>query len=437
MVIIRTLMMFGILGMLTGAEELTPTPLTLPEAIAISVAEHPDAAVAQARIAAAQARLRQANAALSPRVSIGSSYTITDQPAMAFMGLINHGAYSPAINANEPPIVDNLNLGATIQVPLYSPGTWSGRAAATHGAAAAHAAQEVAREALTMTTVQAFIGVHRALAHVSAAQSTLAATEANLATARTRHDAGTLSKADLLGQQAQLAGARSHIAATKGGLELAGQALASALGRSGSIILVAALPDLVVPTEVPSGDKPEQTAAREQVAASDAGLEQARAMHLPSLGAFGGYDYDRGFRQASDGQSWHVGIGVEWTLFAGGGIQGGIEEATAKRAAARAELLRIALQIEQGRAAARTRFSTITEQLAAAQAQVFAAEEAERLQAERFAAEAATATDLVGAEATLAQARATVADAQAGLAMTIADMRWQYGLPIISNSLSK
>lgn len=73
----------------------------------------------------------------------------------------------------------------------------------------------------------------------------------------------------------------------------------------------------------------------------------------------------------------------------------------------------------------------LTEQLAAATAQLAAAEEAERLQSERFAAGAATASDLSAAEAVLAQARAAVADAQAGLRMTIADLRWQYGLPIL------
>ena len=430
MLINRTLMMFACLGPLAAGES-TPAPLTLADAVAASQAEHPDAAVALARLAEAHARLRQANAALLPRVSVGSTYTITDQPAMAFMGLINHGAYSPTINANEPPTVDNLNLGASILVPLYTPGTWSGRAAARHGTAAARAGQEAARNALTMTTVQAFIGVHRAVAHVTAARSTLASAEANLATARSRNAAGTLSKADLLGLEAQRAGARSQVAATQGGLELAGQALAAALGRSGSITLVAALPELSVPADLRPGKKPELTAAREQVAASDASLEQARAQHLPRLGAFGGYDYDRGYKQEGEGQSWHVGVGVEWTIFSGGGVQGAIEEAEAKRSAARAEARRTSLQIEQGRAVARTRYATITEQLAAAQAQSSAAEEADRLQAERFAAGVASATDVTGAEATVAQARAAVADAQAGLNMTITDLRWHYGLPIL------
>jgi outer membrane protein len=430
MLIHTTLMMLACLSPL-AAVETAPTPLTLADAVAASQAEHPDAEVAMARLAEAQARLRQANAALLPRVSVGSTYTITDQPALAFMGLINHGAYSPSINANEPPTVDNLNLGASIQVPLYTPGTWSGRSAALHGVAAARAGQEAVRNALTMTTVQAFIAVHRALAHITAARSTLNSAEANLDSARFRNAAGTLSKADLLGLEAHLAGARSQVAATQGGLELAGQALASALGQSGSITLVAALPELSVPADPQSGEKPEVMVVREQLAASDAGLDQARAQHLPRLGAFGGYGYDRGFKQEGEGQSWQVGVGVEWTIFAGGGVQGAIEEAEAKRSAARAEARRTSLQIEQGRAAARTRYATLIDQLAAAQAQSSAAEEAERLQAERFAAGAATATDVAAAEATLAQARAAIADAQAGLRMAIADLRWQYGLPIL------
>jgi outer membrane protein len=426
----RSLTLILLTSAAMAGEAIAP-PLTLAAAIEASQSQHPNASVALARLAEAQARLRQANAVLLPRLSVGSSYTVTDQPAMAFMGLINHGAYSPTINANEPPTVDNLNLGATIQVPLYTPGTWSGRAAAQHGAAAARSAQEATRNALILTTVQAFISVHQAKAHVIAATAALRSSEANLATARTRNQTGNLSKADLLGLEAMQAGARSRMAAANGGLDLAGQALAAALGREGSITEVAAMPDVPAPTAESLGERPELTAAREQAAAAEAGVDQARAQHLPRLGAFGGYGYDRGFKQEGEGQSWHVGVGVEWTIFAGGGTEAGVDEAEAKQRAARAELRRASLQISQGRTAARTRFVTITEQLAAATSQHAAAEEAERLQAERFAAGAATASDLAAAEAVLAQARAAVADSQAGLRMTIADLRWQYGLPIL------
>lgn len=427
---IRSLTLIVLVGTVMAGEA-TTTPLTLADAVAASQSEHPDAAVALARLAEAQAKLRQANAALLPRLTVGSSYTITNQPAMAFMGLINHGAYTSSINANDPPTVDNLNLGANIQVPLFTPGTWSGRIAAQHGATAARAAQDAARNALTLTTVQAFIGVHQAKAHVTGTMATLRAGEANLASARTRNQNGSLSKADLLGLEAMLAGIRSEVAASNGGLELAGQALATALGREGSITDIAAMPAVPLPEPIAIGDKPELTVVREQSAAAKASVDQARAQHLPRVGAFGGVDYDRGFKQDGEGQSWNVGVGIQWTLFAGGGTEAGVDVAEATQRVARAELRRATLQIAQGRAAAHTRYTTIVAQLAATTAQQLAAEEAERLQAERFAAGAATTADLAVAEGVLAQARAAIADAEAGLRMTIAELRWQYGLPIL------
>lgn len=411
-----------------GASEV---PMTLELAITTSQRENPDVAVAAARVQEAQARMRQANAAFLPRVSLASNYTLTDQPAMAFMGLINHGAYTPMIDPNKPPTVDNLNLGATVQIPFYTPGAWSARSAAKHDAAATQHAKDATLSALTMTTVQAFISVHQAQAHVLAADALLISAEKNLNTARDRHQAGTLSKAELLGLEAQHAAARSHVAAAKGGLDLAGQALASVLGREGSITSLAAMPAISAPGEDVMGEKPELNAIRSQTAAAQAQVEQAQAQHLPRIGAFGGYGYDKGFRQDGDGRSWYVGVGVEWTIFAGGSTEAGIAQAEAGLAAARAQLRSTALAIQQGRAAARTRYTTIAEQLTAAKAQCSAAEESARLQAERFAVGSATALDLAMAEANLAQARAALADTQAGERMSITDLRWQYGLPIL------
>lgn len=421
------LLLAGLGGLAIGAD--TP-PLTLADAVTASREAHPDASVAAARLLEAQARLRQANAALLPQIAARSSYTVTDRPDMAFISLINHRAYTPAIDANNPPVVDNLNMGVDARVPIYTPGVWSGRAAARSGTAAAQAGQEAVRQGLTFATVQAFIGVHQAQAHVTAARSMLTAMEANVATARNRHQAGQLSKADLLGLEAHAAAARSRVAAAAGGLDLAGQALATAMGRSGSITAVAPMPALTAPAAV-AGEKPELAAVREQVAAAASAVTQAQAQHLPRLGAFGGYGYDRGFKQDGDGDGWHVGVGLEWNLFAGGATRAGVAEAEAKRSAAEAELRRTTLAIEQGRAAARTRHATATSQLTAVQAQLAAAEEADRLQAERFAAGAATASDLAVADATLAQARAAVADAEAAQRLAIAELRWQYGAEIV------
>lgn len=411
------------------AAEATP-PLSLAAAIAESQRDHPDAAVALARLDEAQAHLRQATAAFMPRLSVGSTYLITNQPALAFMGLINQGAYSPSINPNKPPTVDNLNLSATIQVPLYTPGSWSARAAAVHGATAARSFQEAVGAALTLTTIQAFIAVHQAQAHVTAATATVAAHESAIAIARQRNQAGTLARADLLSLEAARAGAQGDLIAARGGLALAGQALASAMGKEGSISAIEPPPDFAIPQDANPGDKPELIGSRERVAAARSGVDQARAQNLPHIGAFGGYGYDQGIKQSSDGQSWFAGVGIEWTLYAGGATAAGIDEAEAKQLAAQAEMHRTALQIAQGRAAARIRLATVTEQVASAAAQKDAADEAERLQAERFAAGKATAADLASAVAALAQARAAVADADAGRRMTIADLRFQYGLPI-------
>ena len=70
-------------------------PWTLPRAIDFAVTNSPDARMSEQRIRAAQAALRQANAAFSPQLQIQSSYTRTDNPMMVFGSVLSQHAYNP------------------------------------------------------------------------------------------------------------------------------------------------------------------------------------------------------------------------------------------------------------------------------------------------------------------------------------------------------
>ena len=89
---------------------------------AAALADNPDARLARQRIAAAQAGLDQANAAFWPRLQFQSSYTGTDNPMLAFGSILNQRAYSPSLDFNDVPGVDDLNVRGLVTVPLYAGG---------------------------------------------------------------------------------------------------------------------------------------------------------------------------------------------------------------------------------------------------------------------------------------------------------------------------
>ena len=81
-----------------------------------------DADIAQHRIATAQAVLGQANAAFWPKLQAGSSYSRTDHPVSVFGFALNQRSYSSALDFNDVPDADNLNVRGSLTVPLYAGG---------------------------------------------------------------------------------------------------------------------------------------------------------------------------------------------------------------------------------------------------------------------------------------------------------------------------
>jgi outer membrane protein TolC len=72
---------------------------TLEATLDYALTHNPDAQLAEQRLAAAQAGLEQADSAFWPRLQFQSSYTRTDNPMLAFGGILNQRAY----NYNSPP----------------------------------------------------------------------------------------------------------------------------------------------------------------------------------------------------------------------------------------------------------------------------------------------------------------------------------------------
>ena len=97
---------------------------TFEQALRFAATNSPDARIAAQRIASAEASMRQADAAWWPTVRAGASYGYTDNPMRAFGAILNQQEFSPSLNFNDVPGVDNLNVTGGLLVPLgVGPGT--------------------------------------------------------------------------------------------------------------------------------------------------------------------------------------------------------------------------------------------------------------------------------------------------------------------------
>ncbi len=402
-------------------------PWTAERAVATALRQHPDAAVARARVEAAESLVTQAAAAGRPQVTLSGRYTQTDSPMLAFGAILNQGAFRPGLDFNDPGRVDHLGLAATVGYTLYAGGRpTAGRAAAAAGARAANEDLAAARHALATEAIRALLRLRTAREAVAAVAAGVRAYEAALANARLRFDAGQLLKSDLLSLEVKLAEVGEQLTTARHRAALAERAFLVVLGQAPEPGVAVELPatdpslDALAPPAAPAAEgRPELAGLRARVAAAERMVDAARGGRRPTVNAFASVQHDRGWKFDRHGDSWLAGVAVDLNLFDGGRAAGEVRQAQAALAEAREQLrkaeLGFALEAEQ----ARLGHAAALERLAVSSRTVAQAEESAALSRARFEQGALLAADLIGVEGRLLEARLrrTLAEADERLAL--------------------
>lgn len=425
-----------LLALLLAPALAAATPWTAAQAVDTALRNHPDTAIARARIAAAEAMIEQANAAWLPQVSLSGGYTQTNSPMAAFGSILNQRAFSFALDFNHPGRIDNLNATGTVAYNLYSGGrATAGKRAAEAGARAATEDLRAAHQQLATEAIKALLSLRKAREATAALAAGVRAYEAALANARLRFDAGQVLKADLLSLEVQLAQTREQLTTARHGAALAERAFLFVLGRAPepgeTVELAAADPDLdalPAPSATDASARPELAGLRERLVAAEKAVAVARGARRPTVNAFASYQHDRGWQLDRHGNSWTAGVAVDVNVFDGGQTSGKIRQAEAELSQVK-ELLRkaelgLALEAEQARlahAAARERLDVSAQTVAQA-------EESAALQRARFEQGALLAADLIGAETRLLDARLRRTFAEADERIAVAELHRAVGL---------
>lgn len=409
---------------------------TLEKAVERALAASPDARLAEQRIAAAQAGLRQAQAAFSPQFQFQSSYLRTDNPMMVFGSILNQRSFGPALNFNDVPDMDNANFKGVLTMPLYAGGrNAAARDAARANASAAREMSAAVRNALAFEVVRAYHDVLKTRAFIRATEAGVRAFETNRLVAIKRQNAGTLLRSDVLDVEVRLAQAREDLVRARNAHALALRVLRNLMGmEEGEVEVAETAPSLTLPAGTSYLARPELAASRERQRAAEAEVRRAGSGHKPRVSAFGSLDYDYGTRTEGDGGSYSAGVLLQWDLWDGLLTRGRREEARANLESAREEerKLRLALdlELEQARLALRE----ASERLAVTEAAVEQAAESAQLTRQRFDGGLALATQLIDAETALVAARVRRAEAEADRAVAVAAIRKAAGLPQFETS---
>jgi len=344
-----------------------PRLLTFDDALREAQARNLDLAAARARLDQARTLGWKAWSYHLPQVTAGGTYTHNNAQAA-----IPFGVGTPYIrdlgSPQGPPAGANPNLngaptpygiryeggvqdvvlqkqdqvGAQVQatVALIAPSAWFGIAAANAGEKAAEQGTEAARREILFGVAQLYYGSVGGKFAVQITEKQLAIALDHEKDARVRFQAGTSPKVALLRAEIDRARAEQDLKAAQAGFDSARSGLATLLDRKDLDFDVAVPVEPIAP--VPTAEleeeavrqRPDVQAAATAVTIAERGRGSVWGRYLPSLGAFGRYQWANvgGFTGKQD--SWAVGLALNWTILDGTLREAELSETAAKVAEA-------------------------------------------------------------------------------------------------------
>jgi outer membrane protein TolC len=384
-------------------------PLTFDRAIELGRKQNLDLGAARARLDQSRTAVEASWAALVPTVTAQGRYTHNDRevafrlPGAPAETVIQQG--------------DALDGVLAVQAPLVVPGAYPQLSAAKRSVEAARANTDAATATVLLAVAQAFYAAAGADELVTAREHAVEVTQRTLTDARTRFDAGRVTRVEVMraevalvrAQQAVLEAAEVRDQAYRGLgtlIQLRGFKVAPPAERPTPAVRLEELDALA------ASQRPELAALEATLGAAELRASAQRWRWAPTLSAFGQLRGSNTTGFSGDQHAWAVGLQLDWLLYDGGlrDAERHLAEAEGREAALRHAQQKSTIS-DEVRAAHRA-LDTRRAGLAAATRAFELSKQTLELFRVQYEAGSATQLDLlqaqdglVGAEVALAQAR--------------------------------
>ena len=443
--------LFGTIGIALMAAPHAPafaeTRLTPDAAAAIAVLNNPLIRAAASEGAGAQADRRLARSGWLPRIDLTEDYARSTNPVFVFAAKLGQERFSAAdfeISAlNTPDPYTNAATRVSLNQNVWDGGrTAAAGRAAKLGVEAAGATLSRTRDEIAFGAKRAFWDVVLSDEMTAAAHDAEKAAAANSDLAGSLVDEGIAIPSDRMQADVRLGEVRAMRIRAEQSAIVARAALRRALAAPDGEEFTFDAPEVGADDVAPDGDDPGATVAealltRTDLRAFDARIGQAQqgesialSGRLPQIGVGAQYEWNGSQPFDPTGNNWTVGAFVRIPLYDGC-------EGLARRERARADRLRLEAMREamadevdleiRGAAADRT---AAAERLRMAERNAALSLEVQRIVRERYAEGLATIVELLGAEASATQARASKAQAARDLAVSRLAFDLAAGKPI-------
>src|SRR5208283_3467525 len=407
-------------ALISSATAQQSAPLTLAEAVQMTLDKNPLHKAALADTRAALASVREARAPLLPKLTFAENWTRGNYPIFVFGTRLRQQIFTAQDfaldNLNRPTPISNYATRFSGQWSLFdSMQSWMGLGRAKFMSQAAEQQLSRTDQELVFQTVQAYYGVLLAQKQLQVAQEAAKTAESIEQQSRARVESGMAVDSDLLSAQVLASSRKQEMIARRNELALAQTRLALAMGMSADAQYEPkeALEERTFPpADVNQLEKtalekrPDLKRVESERSAQAKSVSMARAAFGPRLNAFGSWEEDSHALGWTGANNWIAGAELQFDLFSGGSKRAALarEKALTERATAAQAGLEDAIRLEVR--SAYYDFDAAQQQVAVARSAIAHADESLRINANRYEGCLSTVTDMLRVEEAAHRAKA-------------------------------
>jgi len=409
--------MIALAGALMAQDD---APLSLPEAVRMTLANNPLHKTALADTKVASASVREARAPLLPKITFAENFTAGNDPVFVFGTKLRQQIFTVqdfALNSlNRPTPIGNYASRFFGQWNLFdSTQSWKALDRAKYLNFAANEQLNRTDQELVYQTVQAYYGVLLAQKQMHVAEDAVKTVEAIEHDSRARVESGLAVDSDLLSVQVQASARQQELIERQNELLLAQTRLALAMGTATDAKYQPkeALEEHAFPaTDVNQLEKtalekrPDLKRSEWERSAQDKSVAMAKAAFGPRLNAFGSWEEDSHSVGWTGVNNWVAGAELQFDLFAGGSKRAALarEKAMQEKAAAGHASFQDAVRLEVR--SAYYQFDAAQQQVKVARSAIAQADESLRINRNRYEGGLSTVTAMLQVEEAAHRAKA-------------------------------
>ena len=405
---------------LPGAARTSPAPaqLSLTDAIHLALQNNLATLSAQEQRREATGFVQQSRSALLPNIS-GATYQANLTLNLAALGF--QGSTFPGLSTFIGPF-NNFDARARLVQNIFDLSAIRGYQSSREGVRIAEFRQQLAREQVAEATALTYLETLRTERNVSAAQANVTLAEALFRLAQDQRNAGVATGVDVTRAETRLAQERVDLAQAQTIAEQARLNLQRVIGvpLGSTLVLTDQLTFTAEALPQPDSAVSEALSRRAEILISEAQVSMFRLErkavadeYLPSLQFVGDYGVSGITPTDTALPTRRVAVQVNVPIFNGGLTQGRLTVATSRQHQAELQLGNVRGQVEQDVRLALSTLRTTVERVRAADDAVRLAERELEMSRDRFRAGVADNLEVISAQASLANARASQVQALA------------------------